>query len=221
MKQINYLILFCAVLTLSSCIKDELKNSEADIESLYFAPEDKVQLIGTPVITNSRVTFFVLPDEDGYNLAPRFNLTKGATVSPASGTVRDFSEPQVYKITSEDGRWVKEYTVAISMDMKLKYDFEDFERAKYDVFYEKVYTDHGTLKDQQYIWASGNGAVSLLMGNKPSSDYPTSAAEMVGPTGETTHVARMVTRSTGFLGSLAGMPIAAGNLFQPRVILYV
>ena len=216
MKKLNLLLLLCAVLTLSSCEKDDNTNSEADIKSLYFAPEDNVKLIGTPVITNSRITFFVLPGDDGLMLAPQFTLSKGAKISPASGTELDFSQPQVYKVTSEDGKWSKEYTVAVSMDMKLKYDFENFESSKgYDEFYERAYinTDKGTQENLQYIWASGNSGIALIMSGKPASDYPTSAAEMIGPTGETTTVARMVTRSTGILGSLVEMPIAAGNLF--------
>lgn len=68
MKKLNLLLLLCAVLTLSSCEKDDNTNPEADIKSLYFAPEDNVKLIGTPVITNSRITFFVLPGDDGLML---------------------------------------------------------------------------------------------------------------------------------------------------------
>ncbi|GID54359.1 family 43 glycosylhydrolase [Actinoplanes couchii] len=45
----------------------------------------------------------VKPGTDVTKLAPSFTLAKGATITPASGTVRDFSEPVTYTVTGADG----------------------------------------------------------------------------------------------------------------------
>jgi beta-xylosidase len=52
---------------------------------------------------NSRV---VLPVKEGTSLkalAPHFVLARGATISPASGAVRDFTNPVTYTVTGSDG----------------------------------------------------------------------------------------------------------------------
>lgn len=65
-------------------------------------PELKVDAIVDDA--NSRI---VLPVKDGTDLtalAPQFVLAQGATVSPASGTVRDFTDPVAYTVTGNDGK---------------------------------------------------------------------------------------------------------------------
>ncbi|NEA64781.1 family 43 glycosylhydrolase [Streptomyces sp. SID12488] len=49
----------------------------------------------------------VLPLNPGSNvkaLAPQFTLAHGATISPASGTLRDFTKPVTYEVTGSDGK---------------------------------------------------------------------------------------------------------------------
>ncbi|MEJ3747214.1 family 43 glycosylhydrolase [Actinomycetes bacterium KLBMP 9797] len=52
---------------------------------------------------NSRVVLPVKPGTDRRALAPHFVLARGATISPASGTVRDFTDPVTYTVTGADG----------------------------------------------------------------------------------------------------------------------
>ena len=109
----------------SSCIREAAKNAEADILSCTV---DGVELPQTPVITNDRISFYVNTKdmEKVKSLAPEFTLTEGATIDPASGTVRDFTTPQQYTVTSEDGQWTKSYIVSFSSsDPMNKYHFEE------------------------------------------------------------------------------------------------
>ena len=123
----------CAVLalSLSSCIKEEALNAEADITGVSLG--ENQQLLREPVINNNDVTLFANTSDS--ILAPVFTLTEGATISPASGTPRQFfkterqltanddgtvdttylyeSTPQTYTVTSQNGQWKKEYTVNI------------------------------------------------------------------------------------------------------------
>jgi beta-xylosidase len=53
--------------------------------------------------TDRTVTFPVIPGTDLTRLAPTFTAASGVTVSPASGTVVDLSEPVTYTLTASDG----------------------------------------------------------------------------------------------------------------------
>lgn len=206
---------FHAVLTavalsfiLSSCIQSEALNTEADIESCTL-PEGI--LIAEPIIENNRITLIVNPAADVTRLAINFTLTSGATIDPPNGTVRNFSEPQLYTITSEDGKWNKEYTIHCIKDgIRSTYDFEHYRLVtdatgkEYYEFYEVADTG-----EEQNIWASGNTGYKIVAAGKTADEYPTVSYEngMVG------RGLKLKTRSTGSVGSLLKMPLAAGNLF--------
>src|SRR6185369_17913672 len=52
---------------------------------------------------SSTITLPVKPGTDLRQLEPQLVLAHGATVSPASGTVRDLSAPVTYAVTGSDG----------------------------------------------------------------------------------------------------------------------
>jgi beta-xylosidase len=52
---------------------------------------------------SSTITLPLRPGSDVTKLAPEFTLANGATISPASGTERDFTQPVTYTITGADG----------------------------------------------------------------------------------------------------------------------
>ena len=189
-----------------SCIQDEAQNAEADIEDCI-VPADILRR--DPIITNDKVTLMVKADTDLSKQSPEFTLTPGATISPASGTTRDFSEPQYYTVTSEDGNWKKRYEVTyIVTGIGTEYNFENVKHAGtagYDVFYE---TDKNgnTIMD----WASGNPGFALTDMNAKRDTFPTLSSS----NGYKGNCVKLVTRSTGDFGSRLGMPIAAGNLFM-------
>ena len=216
--------------SLSSCIKDEALNAEADITGVTLGDDSK--LLREPVINNNDITLFANTNDSV--LAPEFTLTEGATIEPASGTERKFfttrdsisyneatgsydtihivtSLPQTYTVTSQDRHWQKTYTVNVvnnatpsdfHFDDVRYYDFNGM--PMFQIFYE-------TVGGQRLDWGSGNaGAMVTLAASNPSySDYPTSQADG-GVSGK---CAKLTTISTGALGSMFGAPIAAGNLF--------
>ncbi|MEU2772541.1 family 43 glycosylhydrolase [Streptomyces sp. NPDC007162] len=53
---------------------------------------------------DSRITLPMTEGTDLTALAPEFTLAHGAAISPASGSVRDFSKPVTYEVTGSDGR---------------------------------------------------------------------------------------------------------------------
>ena len=209
MKYIKPAAVLAVAFLAASCIKDEPLNTECDILA---AELPGVELVASPVVDNTSVTF-----EVGYNqiatvLAPEFILTPGASVEPPSGTPRDFTEPQEYVVTSEDGAWEKIYMVKVKWPSIpiLHYGFEkvrvvETAGRKYDVFYEKSEDDNN-----EWSWASANSAYVLTLQAREPNEFPTYQSTQ-GVEGD---CAVLVTRSTGEFGKGAKKPMAAGNLYM-------
>ncbi|MGN0087053.1 MAG: PCMD domain-containing protein [Alloprevotella sp.] len=201
------------LISLTSCIRDEAANAECDItgvDSLWLNElKASISLIGEPIVKNSKVNFTIKDSTDVSAIAPVFYLTPGATISPANGTVRNFTTPQIYTIYSEDGNWSKNYIVSFKKPAAIhEFHFEHFaldERGQYYEYYE-VGDDP---EDKFDYWDSGNAGYALTgMGHAPE-DYPTQpwAAGYRG------NGVKLTTLSTGSWGKGVNMPIAAGNLF--------
>lgn len=226
--RIFYLFFGGMFLFLTSCIKDEPLNMEADIVSVI-ASEDIFLL--DPVISNSSVTLYLKPDqEDVKNLKIDFKLTPGASIVLSA---EDFSMPEgeidtseviisqmqkdgvKYKVTAQDGKHAKKYLIKIVNTkggfVPVQYGFEEFEveaENKYTVFYNLV--------DGQkfYNWASGNPSfyLTLMLGGgviEPGA-YPTMVTDEAFSGKKAT---LLETKGTGSFGAAFKKPIAAGNLF--------
>jgi len=214
---IRKMLFFClmAGVMFSSCIKDEPLNAEADITGITV---DGPKLIRQPVITNNEVHFYVNGWEDVTHLAPKFTLTEGATIEPASGTERDFTQPQVYTVTSQDGKWKKTYTVSFtSDDVVTSYHFDDIKWYEYKDEWDAnaqpqklfhIFTEK-TPNGDTFEWGSGNAGYMITASGQPAESYPTSQS----PDGYKGKCAKLQTVSTGSLGAMMKSPIAAGNLF--------
>ena len=91
MRLKNLMVYLFIGFTVTSCIKEEAPNAEADIETCT-VPGDVLNR--TPIIGDEQITLILKTGADITKLAPEFTLTAGATINPASGTVRDFTTPQ-------------------------------------------------------------------------------------------------------------------------------
>jgi hypothetical protein len=220
MKKTKLLTTVLVLLSFFSCNREELLNSEADILSVEFPENVNSLFFGNPIISNNEIRIPInvstQADQEAVEellkqLALNLSLTKGASVSPGSGTVLDFSQKrsQTYQVTSEDGKWTKAYKVSFFSMFNIRtFNFEHYEipeGKKYQIFYEMA------GNEKQYVWASGNGGFALTAGNAPPENYPTGATPTGGYMG--TSGAKLTTCSTGGLGALVKKPIAAGNLF--------
>lgn len=158
----------------SSCIKDEPLNAEADITGITV---DGPELIRQPVITNNEVHFYVNGWEDVTHLAPKFTLTEGATIEPASGTERDFTQPQVYTVTSQDGKWKKTYKVSFtSDDVVTSYHFDDIKWYEYKDEWDAnaqpqklfhIFTEK-TPNGDTFELGSGNAGYMIIASGQPA-----------------------------------------------------
>jgi hypothetical protein len=197
------LLLTCGLLA-GSCIRREALNTEADI--IECIVEGDI-LKREPIVQNDKITLMVKSRTDLLHQAPHFRLTPGATITPAGGTARDFTQPQTYLVTSEDGQWSKTYSVAyIIDDFPTRYSFEDTiseTGGRYSIFVEK--SNNAIIME----WASGNIGFAITGAGHTPDDYPTTPSDH----GYRGRCARLTTCSTGALGAMVKMPIAAGNLF--------
>ncbi|SMG46654.1 PCMD domain-containing protein [Sphingobacterium psychroaquaticum] len=206
-----FFLILLTVLFLSSCIKDEAQNMEADITQVVIDPSTTPM---TPIIGNNTIVLYVSPNiYDVTKFKFDFKTTEGAKVSPAAGSEQDFSAPITYTVTSQDGQFNKQYTVQVielsesTIPNEFAFDNYIIDAAKhYTIFVDVV---NGKTFDN---WASGNGgfAISQTGLNNPEQ-YPTTFTTTDKRSG--TSAALLETKLTGALGAMFGKPIAAGNLF--------
>ena len=145
-------ILFSALLafvclTLASCFKDEAPNTECDVLEAwvgdeyagYFSQKSDMHIADVPS-GEQQLVFTVRLLSELPQVSVHFNLTPGATITPANGSVQDFSKgPVTYTVTSEDGQWHRTYQVEFRemAHPSNEYDFEHFElndKQKYYVW---------------------------------------------------------------------------------------
>lgn len=100
----TYTVLF----SLNDTLGTQAKIISATIENINL-------LEGKPVIENDTVNLLLNQVPDNYYFAPEFTLSYGATLSPENGSEFDFSAPQQYTVTSEDGKATRTYTVMFSL----------------------------------------------------------------------------------------------------------
>ncbi len=207
----NWIFALSVAVLLGSCIQDEALNTEADIETVELKEGDV--LIREAVINNDNVKLPVKDEQDITKLTPILTLTPGATVEPPSGTTRDFTTPQTYTVTSEDGQWKKTYTVSVVYaGIPLSYHFDKFTPVKnskgetvYYNFFES--DDTGNYMD----WTNANAGFEYTGVKAAPEDYPTAPADGGYGGGK---CIKLTTKSTGSLGALLKMYLAAGNLFM-------
>lgn len=208
------------ITTLSSCFKEEPLNAECDIEQAYIHADNKFLL--NLLFTNpsdtlvnvqsdqTNIEFTMRPFVALTKQAPIFRLTPGATISPESGSLQDFSKgPVTYTVTSEDKQWSRTYQVSIkkgqtTMPNEIEFEFEDAYISK--GYYNWQENWNGNKLD---IWATGNSGFKMSNSSSQPEEYPTVMIE----NGHRGKGVQLTTRRTSGLADAVKKPIAAGNLF--------
>lgn len=208
------------ITTLSSCFKEEPLNAECDIEQAYIHADNKILL--NLLFTNpsdtlvnvqsdqTNIEFTMRPFAALTKQAPIFRLTPGATISPESGSLQDFSKgPVTYTVTSEDKQWSRTYQVRIkkgqtTMPNEIKFEFENAYLSK--GYYNWQENWNGDILD---IWATGNSGFNISNPSAKPEKYPTVMIE----DGYKGKGVKLTTQRTSKLADKVHKPIAAGNLF--------
>lgn len=216
MRHLKTLLIIMTALSMGSCIKSELPNSEADIVEIKF-PEGILTdaAVNYNNTYNSEIKAYPILVEvkdtcklDG--LCPKFILTPGAKIDPPSGESQNFNNPVKYKVTSEDGNWHRDYLIMVYHPVNKEIPSHyDFEHAKLNKNYHVVYQKEAGRRDLYF--ASGNAGFAITAGSSGAEKYPTTLA---APGFESDSCLCLTTRYTGIFGAMVGKPIAAGNLFM-------
>ena len=207
--------LMTLVLSLSSCIREEALNAECDVLSADAAWFKENNLLNGDVkITNNEI-IFIINKEANLDTMPEpeivFQLTPGARIEKDSTKRNKDGIFQYYTTYSEDGNWNKQYIAKFiklpPLDEDHVFSFEHFELSsnnKYNIWYE---INNNGIRSE--LWASGNAGFMFTGKGKTPDDFPTTT-DVNGKRG---NCIRLTTRDTGSFGKMAGMPIAAGNIF--------
>lgn len=223
MKQSRFIVAalsMSCITTLSSCFKEEPLNAECDIEQAYIHADNKnlLNLLFTnpsDTLVNvqsdqTNIEFTMRPFAALTKQAPIFRLTPGATISPESGSLQDFSKgPVTYTVTSEDKQWSRTYQVSIkkgqtTMPNEIEFEFENAYLSK--GYYNWQENWNGNKLD---IWATGNSGFQMSNSSSKPEEYPTVMIE----DGHKGKGVKLTTQRTSKIAYMVHKPIAAGNLF--------
>ena len=204
-----------------SCFKDEPLNAECDIEQAYIHAGDKLNswfLFDSDTLQyvqsdQNKIEFTMSAMADLTQIAPLFRLTPGATISPANGSVHDFSKGSVkYTVTSEDGQWSRIYFVSIRKMLYFgsehEFNFENCYEDKGYYHWQEPWKDANGNTTKEAIWATGNPGYKISNSSTAAENYPTAPIDE----GYEGKGVKLSTCRTSGLADMVQKPIA-GNLF--------
>jgi PBP1b-binding outer membrane lipoprotein LpoB len=124
--RLTLLLLTSWMIVLNSCSSDDPapKSSEAKIASFKFSSFNP-EVVGTIDEANGKIAVTVPSGTSVTSLAPVIVVSAKATVNPASGVAKDFTNPVTYTVTAENGR-KKSYVVTVQVQKKSDKDLVSF-----------------------------------------------------------------------------------------------
>lgn len=191
-----------------------------------------------------RVILPVRPDTDVTALAPQLTLAPGATVAPASGTVRDLSTPVTYTVTGADGAtatWTVEArlmrspvlpglyadpNIAVFGDRFYLYattdGFAGWSGTKFSVFSSADlvnWTDHGVILDLEtdISWADNSAWAPTIAERDGRWYFYFSGGKATGDTGKHLGVA-VADSPTGPFRDALGRPLVPAGTYPGQMI---
>lgn len=202
MKYCRSIIIVLISVFFVSCISEEPLNPEADIEAFVIDPS---ALSSNTVIdqANRKILLYLKPEAFQNGISPVVQTTKGATVSPASGTKITFENPVFFTVKSESG------------DNEKKYEVEVVEIGNWTFNFE-TWTAHPTngyefpLDNNVQLWSSGNPGVALSGVPSQADAYPT-ISTVNGLNG--TKAAELRTLPGNALSEFLGIKLFPGSFF--------
>lgn len=222
--------------TFYSCIGEEPKNNECDIESVSVHVDQPTKIFykaGDTLCTvpydKTNIEYRIRNGENVWSLPLTLRTTAGSTTYIVdeegksavfqNGSEVDFADEKrrIFRVVSEDGAWNREYTITFVHDVPtegdMKFDFEEFQLDATGKFYEwhisdpkiaSIFTDG--------MWKNGNPGFKLSMSTAKADAYPSVPLAGEGPDGST--CVKLETKNTGSFGTMAGMPLASGSMFN-------
>lgn len=202
-------LIFILSLVVTSCVNDTYfgKSDKNDIR--YFTLQNQS---GFSNINIKAKTIFVTinAEADITKLAvDSVALSTFATLSPNKETSRDFTTPQTYTVTAENGDKAT-YTVTVNQEGA----YPQLDNSNFDSWYTpsgKKYQQPGS--DDNTIWATANdGTTTTNSSNVTTYPYLNSGTD---------YLAQIVTKDLGNLAGLIGQRMGSGTLFTGKFVLNI
>lgn len=211
--------LFLMALSLSSfflfsCIGEEPLNPEArillDNDGYAKVTINEGLALSKALFNGDKILITVSQGVDVTNITPIIEVTEGSTISPASGVPQDFTTPVIYKVTSQDGKHIRTYQLAIDSYIMKKSSFNIWRKLDVGKNYETP-LDWNEAGKEIALWASSNKGVSIYKSYDSPELYPVHALynSLMNE-----NAAVMETKEgPGSILGIQYIPIVAGSLF--------
>lgn len=237
MKKTFIAALAAVPLLLTSCIADELPNSECDIQTATIHFDNATDYLHNAndtiksVLETDSVIKFTIRNYKDVTLVPlTLQVTSGATIvrkTPdgeqpfQNGSALDFSGEQVhtFRVIAEDKVWSRNYYISIvhapksDGDLRLTFDdcfLSDESKAPGDQGVYYIWRGPEFFTDG--VWKNGNPGFKISRSSAKALDYPSTPAVGAGPDGS--NCLKLETCDTGAFGKMKNMRIASGSMFN-------
>ncbi|AYN03164.1 PCMD domain-containing protein [Flavobacterium sp. 140616W15] len=202
-------ILFILLLSLASCVNDTYfgKSDKNDIR--YFTLQNQSGFSNIDTKTKT-ISVTINSEADITKLAiDSIALSTFATLSPNKETTRDFTTPQTYIVTAENGNKAT-YTVTVTQEGA----YPQLDNSNFDTWYTpsgKKYQQPGS--DDNSIWATANdGTTTTNSANVTTYPYLNNGTD---------YIAQIITKDLGSLAGLVSQRMGSGTLFTGKFVLNI
>jgi hypothetical protein len=210
MKNIIFKIFsFCLFLLTAACVNDTYfgKSNKNAIRYFTVAGQSGFSTIN---IATKTIQITVNSEADITKLTiDSLALSTFATISPVKETIRDFTTPQTYIVTAENGDQAAYLVTITQEDANPQLD-----NSTFDAWYQpsgKSYKQPGT--NDNTIWATANdGTTTTSSANVTTYPYLNTGTD---------YVAQIITKDLGSVSGIVGQRMGSGTLFTGKFVLNV
>jgi hypothetical protein len=191
------------IASLTSCIKEEAPNPEADILALIF-PENSMRTKGVEISND----YVVVYPKQNVNLRDSaiidIELSQGATCQRIANPVTNDTLFYI-EVTSESKQYTKLYSVTQVENFPETFGFETWVRPSANFLYENP--REGSLQ-----WYSSNNGAAIAWSSpgKPAQEYPVRKTTMEGSTAVEL---RTMVGPGNIAGGIVSIPCLAGSVY--------
>ncbi|MDH8702090.1 hypothetical protein M2138_001444 [Dysgonomonadaceae bacterium PH5-43] len=196
-------LLLLSISFLSSCIKDEALNHEADIISLSF-PENSLR--DNPQYYTDYIIVYPKEDVNLRELPVEVEVTQGASYIRKENPTLDSDSLFFIKVTSESKEYSKTYPIIQSF-LSVAFDFETWIKPNKNYQYENPI--EGSLR----WYSSNNGtAIAWRSPSKKAEDYPVRKYTRADGKGSAVEL-RTIVGPGKIAGGIQNIPCLAGSVY--------
>jgi hypothetical protein len=201
-KAAGWFAAVATALSITSCIKDEAPNPEADILSLAF-PENSLRTKDVEIYNDYVVAYprphVNLRDSDIVHIELSAGATCRRVANPAANDTLFYID-----VTSESRQYTKRYSVTEVVNFPSHFGFETWHRPTAGYLYENP-------KDGALQWYSSNNGVAIAWNSpgKPAQDYPVRRGTLSGSMA----VELRTMEGPGNIAGVMYIPCIAGSVF--------